>query len=51
MFKVCSEDIVFAAIIGERFSAAGLVVDKGFHYDGYKGFCVIFMWTIHVCIG
>ena len=51
MFEGCYKDMAFAAMLGERFSAARLVVDRGFHSDGNKGFCVIVMWTIHVCIG
>ena len=51
MLEGCSEDIAFAAMIGERFSAAQFVVNEGFHSDGNKGLCVIVMWVIHICVG
>ena len=51
MFEGFSQDMTFAAMIGERFSVAQLVVDEVFHSDGKKRFCIIVMWTIHICIG
>ena len=51
VFEGCSKDMAFAAMLGECFSAAQFVVNKGFHSYGNKGFCFIVMWAIHICVG
>ena len=51
MLKRCTQDTTFAAVLGKLFSAARLVVEKGFHSDGKKWFCIVVIGTINICIG
>ena len=51
MFEQNAKYETFATFFCESASIFGLVVDKYFHANGYKGSCVVVMGAVHVGVG
>ena len=51
MFKRIAKDPTFATVFYKSATFFGIVVDKGFHSNGYKGRRVVVAGAIHVGVG